>query len=264
MNTPTDGFGSSAIDALRAQAASALAAAAPAVLVHADGTLLAANPAGRAALDERLAASLGARLAPGLRPGRPARLERVRLPGRLTPATFACSLLVSGPARAVLLVALDIAPVTAADAAPTAPATAEAASAAAPASLRFTWRTGLDARLSAIDPRLAAALGRAPEEIAGLDWRALGAHGVHRAVLEGLSFNHLPALLPTAQGDLLDVELGGAPIRGEGLRGFGIVKGRRALPAGSSPEPAAPPAPPRAPYAEAQPATPAPDSSPCG
>ncbi|QFR31642.1 PAS domain-containing protein [Ancylobacter sp. TS-1] len=262
MNTPTDGFGSSAIDALRAQAASALAAAAPAVLVHADGTLLAANPAGRAALDERLAASLGARLAPGLRPGRPARLERVRLPGRLTPATFACSLLVSGPARAVLLVALDIAPVTAADAAPTAPATAEAASAAAPASLRFTWRTGLDARLSAIDPRLAAALGRAPEEIAGLDWRALGAHGVHRAVLEGLSFNHLPALLPTAQGDLLDVELGGAPIRGEGLRGFGIVKGRRALPAGSSPEPAAPPAPPRAPYAEAQPATPAPDSSP--
>lgn len=250
MNTPTDGFGNSAIDALRAQAATALAAPAPAVLVHADGTLLAANAAGRAVLDERLAAALAIRLAPGLRPARPARLERVRLPGRLTPATFACSLLASGPARAVLMVGVDIAAPAVAD--PVAvPAATPAAPSPAPASLRFTWRTGLDARLAAIDPRLAAALGRAPEEIAGLDWRALGAHGAHRAVIEGLSFNHLPVLLATVQGDALDVELGGAPIRGEGMRGFGIVKGRRALPAGTlptgtlpagtRPEPAAPP-----------------------
>ncbi|MCK0209105.1 ATP-binding protein [Starkeya koreensis] len=270
MNTPTDGFGNAAIDALRAQAATALAAAPAAVLVHADGTVLAANAGGRAALDNALAAALAARLAPGLRPDRPARLERVRLPGRLTPATFACSLLASGPARAVLLVGLDLAPATAVEPAPAAPAAPRGETPPAPANIRFTWRTGLDARLSAIDPRLAAALGRAPEEIAGLDWRTLGAHGAHRAVLEGLSFNHLPVLLATAQGDALDVELGGAPIRGEGMRGFGIVKGRRAAAAVPPTEPAAPPssssalppAAPRPPQPESAPPAASPETPP--
>ncbi len=266
MNTPTDGFGSAALDALRAQAATALAAVAPAVLVHADGTLIAANPAGRAVLDPATAAALAVRLAPGLRPNRPARLERIRLAGRLTPATFACTLLASGSARAVLLVGLDIAPAgLSAEAAAAAPAHA-----AEPheAPTRFTWRAGLDARLGHVDPRLAAALGRAPEEIAGLDWQALGAPGAHRAVLEGLSFSRLPVLLPTARGDALDIELGGAPIRGEGMRGFGLIKGRRAAPErpvqAPAPRPAAPPIvppvvppiPPRA--AEPPPAPPAP------
>lgn len=252
MNTPTDGFGSAALDALRAQAATALGAAAPAVLVHADGTLIGANPAGRAVLDPATATALAIRLAPGLRPNRPARLERVRLPGRLTPATFACTLLASGPARAVLLVGLDIAPTgISAEAAPTAgPAQAEEPH---DAPTRFTWRTGLDARIGHVDPRLAAALGRAPEEITGLDWQALGAPGAHRAVLEGLSFSRLPVLLPTTRGDALDIELGGAPIRGEGMRGFGLIKGRRAAPErpvqAPAPRPAAPvlpPIPPRA------------------
>jgi PAS domain S-box-containing protein len=266
MNTPTDGFGSAALDALRAQAATALAAAAPAVLVHADGTLIAANPAGRAVLDPAMAAGLAARLAPGLRPNRPPRLERVRLAGRLTPATFACTLVAAGSARAVLLVGIDIAPVgVPAEAAAAAPAHAEEPH---EAPTRFTWRAGLDARLGHVDPRLAAALGRAPEEIAGLDWQGLGAPGAHRAVLEGLSFSRLPVLLPTARGDALDIELGGAPIRGEGMRGFGLIKGRRAAPErpvqAPAPRPAAPPivppvAPPLPPRAsEPPPAPPAP------
>jgi PAS domain S-box-containing protein len=267
MNTPTDGFGSAALDALRAQAATALAAAAPAVLVHADGTLIAANPAGRAVLDPATAAALAVRLAPGLRPNRPARLERVRLAGRLTPATFACTLLASGSARGVLLVGLDIAPAgISAEAAPA--VTSAQAQEPHEAPTRFTWRAGLDARLGHVDPRLAAALGRAPEEIAGLDWQGLGAPGAHRAVLEGLSFSRLPVLLPTARGDALDIELGGAPIRGEGMRGFGLIKGRRAAPErpvqAPAPRPAAPPivppvAPPLPPRAaEPLPAPPAP------
>lgn len=244
MNTPTDGFGSAALDALRAQAATALAAAAPAVLVHADGTLIAANSAGRAVLDPAMAAGLAARLAPGLRPNRPPRLERVRPAGRLTPATFACTLVAAGSARAVLLVGIDIAPVgVPAEAAAAAPLAADEQPHDAPT--RFTWRTGLDARIGHVDPRLASALGRPPEELAGLDWQALGAPGAHRAVLEGLSFSRLPVLLPSARGDALDIELGGAPIRGEGMRGFGLIKGHRAAPERTvqppAPRPAAPP-----------------------
>lgn len=237
MNTPTDGFGSLAIDALRAQAATALAAAAPAVLAHVDGTLIASNAAGRALLDAATVAALVPRLAPTLRPARPARLERLRLPGRLTPATFACSLLAAGASRAVLLVSLDATPAALPAEVPH-PATpsATAESSIAPTPLRFTWSTGLDARLTRVDPRLATALERAPGAIAGLDWHALGAPGAHRAVLEGLSFNHLPVLLPTERGDALDIELGGAPIRGEGMRGFGIVRGRRPAQARPAPE----------------------------
>ncbi|WP_454685240.1 PAS domain-containing sensor histidine kinase [Ancylobacter moscoviensis] len=271
MNTPMDGFGGAAIEALRAQAATALAAAAPAVLVHADGTLIAANASGRAVLDEASAAAFAVRLAPGLRPGRPARMERLRLPGRLTPATFACSLLVSGTTRAVLLVGLDAVPTIEAAAPTVAPAPSRTEEPTAPAlPARFTWRTGLDARLGAVDPRLAAALGRTPEDLVGLDWHALGAPGAHRAVLEGLSFNHLPVLLPTTYGDALDIELGGAPIRGEGMRGFGIVKGRQPVPAGlvreAAPEPVTPTAParmatPQPPVAPAPPAAPMPPAA---
>ncbi|WP_428029183.1 PAS domain-containing sensor histidine kinase [Ancylobacter sp.] len=257
MNTPTDGFGSAATQALRAQAATALAAAAPAVLAHVDGTLIAANAGGRALLETgNLAAALAAlapRLSATLRPARPARLERLRLPGRLTPATFACSLLAAGSARAVLLVGLDAVPATA----PAEPSTPLTAQELLPIPARFTWSTGVDARLNRIDPRLAAALDRAPDEIAGLDWRALGAPGLHQAVLDGLSFNHLPVRLPTGRGDALDVELGGAPIRGAGMRGFGVVKGRRPLEAIAEPLMA----PPRA--ANPAPAVPArPDAEP--
>ncbi|WP_371345194.1 histidine kinase dimerization/phospho-acceptor domain-containing protein [Ancylobacter sp. IITR112] len=233
----TDEHGTSATQTLRAQAASALAGAAPAVLVRADGTPIAANAAGRALLDAATLASLAPRLAGTLRPARPARLERLRLPGALTPATFACSLLAAGPARALLLVGLDAAP-------PRAPAPAHAPAAAAepapPAPARFTWSTGPDARLNRIDPRLAAALERAPEEIAGRDFRALGAPAAHRAVTEGRSFTHLAVHLPTAGGEGLDIELGGAPIRGDGMRGFGVIKGRRPLELAAGSPPARP------------------------
>ncbi|HEY9213083.1 MAG TPA: histidine kinase dimerization/phospho-acceptor domain-containing protein, partial [Ancylobacter sp.] len=110
-----------------------------------------------------------------------------------------------------------------------APAEPAPVAAAATLPLRFTWRTGVDARLSHIDPRLAAALERPTEEIAGSNWNALGAPVADRAVKTGLSFNHLPVQLPTARGDALDIELGGAPVRGDGMRGFGIVKNRSAI-----------------------------------
>ncbi|MDQ0347277.1 PAS domain-containing protein [Ancylobacter vacuolatus] len=232
----TDDFGTSATQNLRAQAATALAGAAPAVLVRADGTPIAANEAGRAVLDEAALRTLAPRLAATLRPARPARLERLRLPGALTPATFACSLLAAGGARALLLVGLDAVP-----ARPVAQAAPTATTPAPPAPARFTWSTGPDARLNRIDPRLAAALARAPEELAGLDWRALGALDAHRAVTEGASFTHLAVLVPTGRGDGLDIELGGAPIRGDGMRGFGLVKGRRPLEAGAE-APTLPPA----------------------
>ncbi|TCK31194.1 PAS domain S-box-containing protein [Ancylobacter aquaticus] len=249
----SDDFGNSATQNLRAQAATALAGAAPAVLVHADGTPIAANEAGRAVLDAATLKALAPRLAASLRPARPARLERLRLPGALTPATFACSLLAAGGARALLLVGLDAMPAHP----PAAPVQAMTAPAAAPA--RFTWSTGPDARLNRIDPRLAAALARAPQDLACLDWRALGAPDAHRAVTEGVSFTHLAVHVPTGHGDGIEIELGGAPIRGDGMRGFGLVKGRRPLEARSDTfeRPPAPPlaaaAPPRAP-------TPAPES----
>lgn len=222
----TDDIGTLATQNLRAQAATALAGAAPAVLALADGRVLDANDAGRALLDPATLATLAPRLAATLRPSRPARLERLRVPGTLTPVTFACSLLAAGGARALLLVGLDAKPARA-PAAPAESASSPEAPAAAPA--RFTWSTGPDARLNRIDPRLAAALERTPDDLAGRDWRALGAPDAHRAVLEGRSFTHLSLLLPTARGEGLAIELGGAPIRGDGMRGFGVIKGRRPL-----------------------------------
>lgn len=241
MSTPTDGIDAAAAsradDALRALAAGPLNGNAPALLVRTDGTIIGASATGHglvgnarhAALE--LAATL-ARIATTLRPGRPPRLERIRLPGRLTPATFACSLVAAEQSRALLLVAVD--GVKADSAKPPAPPVTEPApeitiAPAATLPLRFTWRTGVDARLSHIDPRLAAALERPIDEINGRDWHGLGAPVADRAVKAGVSFNHLPVQIPTARGDALDVELGGAPVRGDGMRGFGIVKSRSAL-----------------------------------
>ncbi|QIB35029.1 ATP-binding protein [Ancylobacter pratisalsi] len=219
------------------RAQTALGGAMPAVLLRPNGTLLAANAGGRALLETAaVAAELAAtlvRILPMLRADRPARLERLRLPGRLTPVVFACTLLTAGPAKAALLVAGErIGAIGEAEPAPAPqPANATPEAAAAPSlPQRFTWRTGPDARLNHIDPRLAAALDQPVETIAGRDFQALGAPGAHHAVLQGLSFNHLPIVLPTARGDALDIELGGAPIRGDGMRGFGIVRGRRAAP----------------------------------
>ncbi|HEY9215817.1 MAG TPA: hypothetical protein VIQ29_23540, partial [Ancylobacter sp.] len=121
MSTPTDGHDASAAsradDALRALTAGALGGTAPALLVRTDGTVIGASATGHglvgnarqgaqgfAALE--LAATL-ARIAITLRPGRPPRLERIRLPGRLTPATFACSLVSADQNRALLLVSID-------------------------------------------------------------------------------------------------------------------------------------------------------------
>ncbi|WAC27358.1 ATP-binding protein [Ancylobacter sp. SL191] len=231
---------------MRALAAASLAAPAPAVLLRLDGSLIAANAGGRALLgrlpppDEVSAAA--ARIAATLRPGRPARLERLRLAGRLTPTTLACSLLAAGSARALLMISLDAAPAgrhtpSPEAEAPAAPPTPEAA----PAPLRFTWRTDLQARFTQLDARLAEALEQPADNLIGRDWSLLGAIEAHRAILEGRSFTRLPVLLRTPRGDALDVELGGAPVRGEGMRGYGIVKGRRALPTGT---PALPPLPP--------------------
>ncbi|MCS0501000.1 PAS domain-containing sensor histidine kinase [Ancylobacter mangrovi] len=282
MSIPTDGrhSGQSQADSeLRRRAEASLGGAGAAVLLRADGSALAANVGGRTLLGaagsaEALAAA-ALRLLPTLRADRPARLERLRLPGRLTPAVFACSLVAAGSARAVLMVTGDVAGMPEPSAEPAAPDVfaapqpfAPTPPAAGPASLpasataaaapsftapagsgtgaalpqRFTWRTGLDARLSHVDPRLADALGWSAESLGGHDWQTLGAPGAHRAVLDGLSFNHLPVLVPTARGDALDIELGGAPIRGEGMRGFGVVRGRRAAPQPQTR--AAPPAPP--------------------
>ena len=256
----TDDIGISATQNLRAQAATALAGAAPAVLALADGRVIAANDAGRALFDTPTLAALAPRLAATLRPARPARLERLRLPGALTPATIACSLLADGGARALLLVALDAKPARTTAAPAASGAAHEAPVPAAPA--RFTWSTGPDARLNRLDPRLAAALERAPEEIAGHDWRALGAPEAHRAVTEGRSFTHLSVQLPTARGDGLDIELGGAPIRGDGMRGFGVIRGRRPLEARPETTPPARPDIPAPPPRVSPPATTVPDLAP--
>ncbi|MFT0861019.1 hypothetical protein VRZ77_13140, partial [Ancylobacter sp. G4_0304] len=258
MSIPTDGPASSAAsvadEALRAQAAAALGAAAPALLVRADGRLLAANPAGRALLGARELGELApvlSRLAPTLRPGRAPRLERLRLPGRLTPTTFACSLIAADGARALLMTSLDAArPLAAASTEPQSreprsraggdalpagiapsPPRTEPERPAPPAltfsfPLRFTWQTDADARLSHVDPRLATALGMPAESLRGRDWRALGAVPAHEAVLAGRSFSHLPITLTAPRGEAFAVELGGAPAREEGMRGFGVVKQR--------------------------------------
>jgi PAS domain S-box-containing protein len=108
--------------------------------------------------------------------------------------------------------------------------------------LRFTWRTDPGARLNPIDPRLAQALQLPTEALAGRSWEELGAPALHQAVRGGASFHHLPVSLPTGRGDALDIEFGGAPVRGDGMRGFGIVRGRQ--PASALPlRPAAPPEP---------------------
>ena len=281
MVMPTDGDRSTgapraeethADRALRSLAAAALGAPAPALLVRADGSLLAANASGGALIGaaapaDTFAATLS-RLAASLRPGRAPRLERLRLPGRLVPTTFACTLLSTEGARALLLVSTEAAPHQPATApqppaaATPAPPVTESRPAPEPTSLRFTWRTDPAARLNPIDPRLAEALQLPATTLAGRSWEELGAPALHQAVRDGASFHHLPASLPTGRGDALDIEFGGAPVRGDGMRGFGIVRGRRpasTLPlrpaSQSEPSPVAPPpveARPAAPVAPAQ------------
>ncbi|MCJ8143743.1 ATP-binding protein [Ancylobacter sp. A5.8] len=272
MSIPTDGpaspAASGADEALRALAATALAAAAPTLLMRTDGQLLAANPAGRALLGARGAGDLApilTRLAPTLRPGRAPRLERLRLPGRLTPTTFACSLITVEGGKALLMTSLELAPhrlapgtepqvrpaedmlPAAATPSPSAPRpTPEPPALTFSFPLRFTWQTGADARLSHVDPRLASALGLPAESLRGRDWLALGAAVAHEAVLAGRSFSHLPITLTAPRGDAFAVELGGAPARDEGMRGFGVVRQRldAVTPAAAMPAATAPVTPP--------------------
>ncbi|GAB4066625.1 hypothetical protein GCM10028812_15890 [Ancylobacter sonchi] len=285
--------------------AAALAAAAPALLVDAAGRLLAGNAAGRALVGAasvtptaadtaslRLArdlAGLAARSA-SARATAGHRLEKLRLPARLTPVTVACTLIGAGARRAILLVALDV------PAAPPAPSlqvsapeqtlapestvppqaaialsvppvaelppTKAAPVEAAPSpGQRFTWRTGDDGRLAPVDARLGALLGRPAQDIAGRSWAELGAPQAHDAVIAGVSFTHLPVELPGVRGETLRAELGGAPLREGGMRGFGVLKDGAAVPmpaaSGLSPVEAQPTAaPPAAPISPA--ATPTP------
>ncbi|GLK85004.1 hypothetical protein GCM10017653_30740 [Ancylobacter defluvii] len=263
MTTPTDGHdaagtGAQAVDALLAEPriAAALAAPAPALLVDAAGRLLAGNAAGRALIGEasmalaRDLAGLAARSA-AARGNGGQRLEKLRLPARLTPVTVACTLIAAAGQRAVLLVALDApasvsarrpdafmpasppAPEPASlplpaspDAATPLPPAAEAATPASPPAQRFTWRTRGDGRLDPVDPRLGALLGHPVQDIIGRSWAELGAAQADHAAMAGVSFTHLPVELPGAAGVTLHAELGGAPLREGGMRGFGVVKGR--------------------------------------
>ena len=271
MTTPTDGHdaagtgaGVQTVRALLAEPriAAALAAPAPALLVDAAGRLLAGNAAGRALIGEasmplaRDLAGLAARSA-AARGNAGQRLEKLRLPARLTPVTVACTLIAAAGQRAVLLVALD-APASfsarrqdmAAPASPPVPEpaslpvpaapppAAEAATPASPPAQRFTWRTRGDGRLDPVDARLGALLGRPVKEIAGRSWAELGAAQAHHAAMAGVSFTHLPVELPGAAGATLQTELGGAPLREGGMRGFGVVKDR--TPATPPPQEAAP------------------------
>ncbi|MCB4769009.1 PAS domain S-box protein [Ancylobacter sp. Lp-2] len=312
MTTPTDGHdaaGAGGLATLLAEPriAATLAAAAPALLIDAAGRLLAGNAAGRAlvgpasvapatadASSLRLArdlAGLAARSA-AARTTAGHRLERLRLPARLTPVTVACTLIGTGARRAILLVALDALPATLAPAfqmpvpeqaptpepaappqaaiAPSIPLVAEpplvaplsleptpveAARPPAPGQ-RFTWRTGGDGRLDPTAAQLGTLLGRSAQEIAGRSWAELGAPQAHDAVIAGVSFTHLPVELPGARGETLRAELGGAPLREGGMRGFGVLKERIDAPtlAASSLPPVKTPSP--APPAEPTPAAP--------
>ncbi|MCK0196429.1 PAS domain S-box protein [Ancylobacter sp. 6x-1] len=241
--------------ALRAAAAPLAGGRGVAVLVRTDGVVIGANAAARAqgsrsgALPADVARAI-ARIAAALQPGRPPRLERVRLPGRLVAETFACSLVTSGNARAVLLATpgMGTAPApSSADAlfapierpacaeppAPVAPALEAKPARAAPPSPapaavpalalgRFTWRSGLDGRFSHVDATLSAALGRAAGGLIGSDWDALGAPTVQDRLRAGTSFSGLRVTLP-GKGGPFDAEIGGAPVRGEGMRGFGLL-----------------------------------------
>ncbi|MDR6952795.1 PAS domain S-box-containing protein [Ancylobacter sp. 3268] len=264
MTTPTDGHdaagtGAHAVSALLAEPriAAALAARAPALLVDAAGRLLAGNAAGRALIGEasmalaRDLAGLAARSAARGHGGH--RLEKLRLPARLTPVTVACTLVAAAGHRAVLLVALDapasfsarrpdaampaFAPEPAAPPEPVAPAAAASPPPAtvplppaSPPAKRFTWRTRADGRLDPVDARLGALLGRPVQDIAGRSWAELGAVQAHQAAMAGVSFTHLPVELTAAAGVTLHAELGGAPLREGGMRGFGVVKGRPSAP----------------------------------
>ncbi|HSI40852.1 MAG TPA: PAS domain-containing sensor histidine kinase [Xanthobacteraceae bacterium] len=236
------------IAALRQQAGAALDGAAAAVLVDADGRVLAANAAAQPGLGLKEGALLPAMLAAPfarilatLRPGRPPRLERLLLPGRLAPGTFACTLFADGRARAALLVALDGAAVPRR---PVPPAIAPSATSqplpppppeeaaptehlpppdGEPRTTRFIWRTGPDGRLSFVDPVLAEALGQPAEALVGADWATLGAEAAHRAVIAGGSFARLVVEVATAQGGRQALELGAAPARPSGMRGFGLL-----------------------------------------
>ncbi|MBS7542091.1 ATP-binding protein [Ancylobacter oerskovii] len=265
MTTPTDGYEAAGAGMKTAQAllaepriAAALAAPAPALLIDTDGRLLAGNPAGRALLGPALSdrasmplardlAGLAARSA-ATRGKAGQRLEKLRLPARLIPVTVACTLIAAAGTRAVLLIALDASgpalaprpappasvpadtpPSLAAEAAPPAEAAAPVPAPTPPELRRFTWRTQGDGRLAPADAGLAALLGRPAQEIAGRSWADLGAPQAHEAVMAGRSFAHLPVDLPGPAGSRR-IELGGAPLRDGGMRGFGVVKDRLALP----------------------------------
>jgi PAS domain S-box-containing protein len=293
MNTPPDDTprpptttappAASPEEALRALARPVLESTGPSLLVREDGTVVAANAGSRIGAATRLPADLAARvarIAATLRPGRPPRLERLRLPGQMSATLVGCSLLSVPGARAVLIAppgapALGqppaavptAAPVTANVAVPPAapepaaeepsavkapieagtaevpalamPVVAESAvppsaeptvvesvmpaPTAAEGRARWFWQTDGDGRFRAVDPRLAAALGRDADDLDGSNWAALGAPAAHQAATGRVSFSRMGVRLATLAGDPLFLEIGGVPMRGDGMRGFALA-----------------------------------------
>ncbi|MDF2997047.1 MAG: sensor signal transduction histidine kinase [Xanthobacteraceae bacterium] len=105
-----------------------------------------------------------------------------------------------------------------------APEPAAVAPASTAGRARWFWQTDRDGRFRAVDPRLAAALGRDADDLDGSDWTALGAPAAHQAAVSGATFSRMSLRLATLAGDPLCLEIGGVPTRGEGMRGFALAQ----------------------------------------
>src|SRR5581483_285645 len=106
-----------------------------------------------------------------------------------------------------------------------------------PAPARFVWRTDKDGIISSVSPELAAAVGVASADIAGLDWSAaaakIGIQNAERAtaaIARHDTWSGITVLWPIAgREQARPVDLAALPVfdrerRFQGYRGFGVFR----------------------------------------
>ena len=195
-------------------------------------------------------------LASNLRPGGPARLERLRFTvnGKSAALIFLCRRLPAGAQDGgpLFIAAADAASLTAAAAPPQAQQAFEsptfevqgvnqASPAIAPGSVRFVWRTDASHRFTMIDDRLTPALGWRAEQLIGMSFLEIAARAnfdpqarLREALARHKTWSGIEALWPhSGNAFAAPVTLGAIPLfardrRFDGFSGFGVVHLTRA------------------------------------
>ncbi len=185
-------------------------------------------------------------LASNLRPGGPARLERLRftVDGKSVALIFLCRRMPGGAdgGEPLFIAAADAASLTFGAIPPQSPPSFEsqsvdlAAPAIAPSSVRFVWRTDASHRFTMIDDRLTPALGWRADQLIGMSFLEIAAQAnfdpqarLREALARHKTWSGIEALWPhSSDASAAPVTLGAIPLfardrRFDGFSGFGVI-----------------------------------------